>query len=65
MSQRDSLENLYKFTLDKYDSVTVANNDLSGKLTTKQSEISKLKVEINSILKKKMLHNQNLQEQKH
>ena len=53
MSQRDSLENLYKFTLDKYDSVTVANNDLSGKLTTKQSEISKLKVEINSILKKK------------
>jgi len=53
MSQRDSLESLYKFTLDKYDSVTVANNDLSGKLTTKQSEISKLKVEINSILKKK------------
>jgi len=53
MSQRDSLESLYKFTLDKYDSVTVANNDLSGKLTTKQSEISKLKLEINSILKKK------------
>ena len=53
MSQRDSLESLYKFTLDKYDSVTVANNDLSGKLTGKQSEITKLKVEINSILKKK------------
>jgi len=53
MSQRDSLESLYKFTLDKYDSVTVANNDLSGKLTTKQTEISKLKAEINSILKKK------------
>ena len=53
MSQRDSLENLYKFTLDKYDSVTVANNDLSGKLTGKQGEITKLKVEINSILKKK------------
>jgi uncharacterized small protein (DUF1192 family) len=53
MSQRDSLESLYKFTLDKYDSVTVANNDLSGKLTGKQSEISKLKAEINSILKKK------------
>jgi predicted nucleic acid-binding Zn-ribbon protein len=53
MSQRDSLENLYKFTLDKYDSVTVANNDLSGKLTGKQTEITKLKVEINSILKKK------------
>lgn len=53
MSQRDSLESLYKFTLDKYDSVTVANNDLSGKLTGKQTEITKLKVEINSILKKK------------
>ena len=53
MSQRDSLESLYKFTLDKYDSVTVANNDLSGKLTSKQSEISKLKGEINSILRKK------------
>ena len=53
MSQRDSLESLYKFTLDKYDSVTVANNDLSGKLTNKQSEISKLKGEINSILRKK------------
>jgi len=53
MSQRDSLESLYKFTLDKYDSVTVANNDLSGKLTGKQSEISKLKGEIGAILRKK------------
>jgi hypothetical protein len=53
MSQRDSLESLYNYTLDKYDSVTVANNDMSGKLTAKQTEISKLKAEINSILKKK------------
>ena len=53
MSQRDSLESLYKFTLDKYDSVNVANTDLSGKLTSKQSEISKLKGEISSILRKK------------
>ncbi|HEY5773471.1 MAG TPA: hypothetical protein VIS75_12610, partial [Chitinophagaceae bacterium] len=53
MSQRDSLESLYKFTLDKYDSVTVANNDMSGKLTAKQTEISKLKAEINRILKNK------------
>jgi prefoldin subunit 5 len=53
MSQRDSLESLYKFTLDKYDSVTISNNDLSGKLTAKQSEISKLKGEISSILKKR------------
>jgi len=53
MSQRDSLESLYKFTLDKYDSINVANNDLEGKLTGKQTEITKLKVEIGSILKKK------------
>ena len=53
MSQRDSLESLYKFTLDKYDSVSVANNDLSGKLTGKQNEISKLKGDISSILRKK------------
>ena len=53
MSQRDSLESLYKFTLDKYDSVSIANNDLSGKLTGKQNEISKLKGDISSILRKK------------
>lgn len=53
MTQRDSIEVLYKFTLENYDSVTVANNDLQGKLTGKQSEISKLKGEIGSILKKK------------
>ena len=53
MSQRDSLESLYKFTLDKYDSVAVANNDLSGKLSGKQSEIARLKGEIGSILKNK------------
>jgi len=53
MSQRDSLESLYKFTLDKYDSINVANNDLEGKLTGRQTEITKLKGEISSILKKK------------
>ena len=55
MSQRDSLESLYKFTLDKYDSVNVANNDLEGKLTSKQTEITKLKGEISSALRKKNL----------
>jgi len=53
MTQRDSVEVLYKFTLENYDSVTVANNDLQGKLTGKQSEISRLKGEIGAILKKK------------
>jgi myosin heavy subunit len=52
MTQRDSVEVLYKFTLENYDSVTIANNDLQGKLTGKQSEISKLKSEIGAILKK-------------
>jgi uncharacterized protein YoxC len=52
MTQRDSVEFLYKFTLENYDSVTIANNDLQGKLTGKQSEISKLKAEINTILRK-------------
>lgn len=53
MSQRDSIQVLYDFALKNYDSVTVANNDLQGKLTGKQTEISKLKGEISSILKKR------------
>lgn len=53
MSQRDSVQVLYEFALKNYDSVTIANNDLQGQLTGKQSEISKLKNEIRSILNKK------------
>ena len=53
MTQRDSVQLLYDFALKNYDSVTVANNDMQGKLTGKQSEISKLKGEIGSILNKK------------
>ena len=52
-SQRDSLEALYKFTLEKYDSVAVANMDLSKKLEQKGSEITGLKNEIDNMLKKK------------
>ena len=52
-SQRDSLEALYKFTLDKYDSVAVANTELTKKLEQKGSEITNLKNEIDNILKKK------------
>ena len=52
-SQRDSLEALYKFTLDKYDSVAVANMDLTKKLEQKGSEIRSLKNEIDNMLKKK------------
>jgi hypothetical protein len=53
LSQRDSVQLLYDFTLKNYDSVTVANNDLQGKLNGRQSEISKLKSDINAILKNK------------
>jgi len=53
LSQRDSVQLLYDFTLKNYDSVTVANNDLQGKLSGRQSEISKLKSEINTILRNK------------
>ena len=53
LSQRDSVQLMYDFTLKNYDSVTVANTDLQGKLTGRQSEISKLKGEINAILRKK------------
>lgn len=53
MSQRDSVQFLYEDALKNYDSVTIANNDLQGKLTGRQSEISRLKNEIGSILKKK------------
>lgn len=60
LTQRDSLEVLYHFTLDRYDSVTVANNDLQGELTGKQGEISKLKGEINSILRKRNATQQEL-----
>ncbi len=53
LSSRDSVQLLYDFTLKNYDSTVVANNDLQGKLTGRQSDISKLKGEINAILKKK------------
>lgn len=52
-SQRDSLEFLYKFVLDKYDSVFVANIELSKKLEQRGLEITNLKNEIDSVLKKK------------
>ena len=49
-SQRDSLEALYKFTLDKYDSVSVANMDLEKKLNVMGLEIAELKKDIENKL---------------
>ena len=53
MSARDSVQMLYNDALSRLDSITGNNNNLQGQLTDKTTEISKLKTEINSILKKK------------
>ena len=53
MSARDSVQMLYNDALSRLDSITGNNNNLQGQLTDKNTEISKLKSEINSILHKK------------
>jgi peptidoglycan hydrolase CwlO-like protein len=53
MSQRDSLKQMYDDVTIRLDSLTGANNNLQGQLGTKQTEIAKLKTQINDILKKK------------
>ena len=53
MSARDSVQMLYNDALSRLDSITGNNNNLQGQVTDKTTEISKLKSEINSILKKK------------
>lgn len=55
MSQRDTVQALYNDALLRLDSVTTANNDLEDKLSGKQTEISKLRGDINAILKKRNL----------
>jgi hypothetical protein len=53
MSQRDSLKQMYDDVTIRLDSLTGANNSLQGQLGDKQTEITKLKNEINGILRKK------------
>jgi len=53
MSARDSVQLLYNDALSRLDSITGTNNNLQGQLADRNSEISKMKSEINSILKKK------------
>lgn len=53
MSQRDSVQLLYNDALTRLDSITGNNNSLQGQLGERQSEITKLKNEINSILRNK------------
>jgi phage shock protein A len=53
MSSRDSVQLLYNDALSRLDSITGNNNDLQGQLSSNQSEITKLKNEINSIMRKR------------
>jgi myosin heavy subunit len=53
MSSRDSVQLIYNEALTRLDSITGSNNTLQGQLSDRQSEITKLKREINSILSKK------------
>jgi len=53
MSQRDSLKQMYDDVTIRLDSLTGSNNNLQGQLSSRQTEISKLKSQINGILKNK------------
>jgi phage shock protein A len=53
MSSRDSVQLLYNDALTRLDSLTGNNNNLQGQLSERQSDITKLKNEINSILRKR------------
>jgi hypothetical protein len=53
MSSKDSVQLLYNESLARLDSITGNNNNLQGQLSENNSEITKLKNEINSILRKK------------
>jgi hypothetical protein len=53
MSARDSVQGLYNETLSRLDSITGSNNNLQGQLSERNTDITKLKNEINGILRKK------------
>src|SRR2546421_7583806 len=50
MSARDSVQLLYNDTLSRLDSLTGSNNNLNGQITDRNSEVAKLKNQINGIL---------------
>ena len=52
-TQRDSINALYIFGLDKYDSVTIANMALKEKIDQIGTELTSLKSEISGILQKR------------
>lgn len=53
MSARDSVQMMYNDALSRLDSITGNNNNLQGQLNDRNSEVAKLKNQINSILKNK------------
>src|SRR5215207_313681 len=53
MSSKDSVQLLYNDALTRLDSITGSNNNLSGQLSDRQSDITKLKNEINRIMRDK------------
>jgi len=53
MTARDSAQALYSLTLQRLDALTGENNNLKNQVTDNNSQISKLKNEISSILSKK------------
>ena len=53
MTARDSAQALYSLTLERLDALTGENNTLKNQVSDNNSQISKLKAEISSILSKK------------
>ncbi|MFN2457240.1 MAG: hypothetical protein ABR502_03465 [Chitinophagaceae bacterium] len=53
MTARDSVQTLYNESLSRLDSITGNNNNLQGQLSDRQSEIARLKTEINKIVNNK------------
>jgi len=54
-SSKNELQNNFNAALSRLDSLTGYNNEIEGKLTEKNSEISKLKGQISGILRKQKL----------
>jgi archaellum component FlaC len=53
MTTKDSVQALYNESLSRLDSLTGSNNNIQGQLSDRQSEITRLKNEINKIMRNK------------
>lgn len=53
MTSKDSVQVLYNDALTRLDSITGSNNNLNGQLSDRQTDITKLKNEINRIMRDK------------